>query len=237
MKRTLSLLIVSLSLLALEPKKYTPEIVPTKMSVKEKKARFYALVNPAVQKVHTELMEQFIKVKSYMKHGSNKKMIAKLKKVYRAKTDEELLLALKPHPQSIALAQAAMESSWATSRFFIEAKNLFGMWSVNPNSPRIAASKERAGKRTVWLRKFESVEDSVRAYYKLMGRGKAFKEFRQVRYVTNDPYKIILKLDKYSEIGHEYPKELGDMIRYNKMTKYDVQGSYSNLLRSIIFLH
>ncbi|MEA1983854.1 MAG: glucosaminidase domain-containing protein, partial [Campylobacterota bacterium] len=145
----------------------------------------------------------------------------KLKDIYKVTSDEKLLLALKPHPQSIALAQAAMESAWATSRFFVEAKNIFGMWSSNPNEPRIAANEKRGGSKTIWLRKFTTVEESVREYYKLMGRGKAFREFRKVRYETNDPFKIILKLDKYSEIGDKYAEELGSMIRYNKFKKFD----------------
>jgi Bax protein len=221
MRYIITILAIALSLMASEPKKYTAEIVPKKMSVQEKKARFYALINPAVQKVHSDLMRQYEKIKEDMKTGKNKKEIERLKESYNATTNQELLLALKPHPQSIALAQAAMESAWATSRFFVKAKNIFGMWSVNPNEPRIAAGEKRGGTRTIWLRKFETIEDSVKAYYKLMGRAKTYKAFREVRYVTNDPFKIILKLDKYSEIGKEYPKELGSMIRYNKLTKYD----------------
>jgi len=221
MKYIVAFLLLSVILLAQEPKKYTAEIVPKKMSVQEKKKRFYALVNPAVQKIHAELMEQFKEVQKDLKSGKNKKKIEELKTSYKVKTDKELLLALKPHPQSIALAQGAMESSWATSRFFVKAKNIFGMWSVNPKEPRIAAGEKREGKRTIWLKKFATLEDSVRAYYKTMGRAKTYEAFRLVRYETNDPFKIIQKLDKYSEIGKKYPQELGSMIRYNKLTKYD----------------
>lgn len=204
------------------PKKLKPEIVPPKMTVKWRKVRFYAIVNPAVQKVHQELMQEFETIKKDIEAGINREKIEALKKSYKVKTDEKLLLALKPHPQSIALAQAAMESAWGTSRIFIKSKNLFGMWSVNPEEPRIAASQKRAGNKTIWLRKFESVEESVRAYYKLIAMGKAYKAFRQVRYETNDPFEIILKLDKYSEMGEKYPEELGGVIRYNKLTKYDI---------------
>lgn len=203
--------------------KYTASIVPQKMSVQEKKARFYSLVAPPVEKVHNELMKQFVEVKADLKSNKNRTKIEKLKEVYKVKTDKELLLALKPHPQSIVLAQAAMESSWATSRFFTQAYNIFGMWSSNPNEPRIAAGEKRGGTRTIWLRKFSSVEDSIREYYKLMGRAKAYKKFREVRYETDNVFEIIKKLDNYSEIGEKYVEELGSMIRYNKLTNYDKQ--------------
>lgn len=221
MKPLLLFLTLSLSLLASEAKTYTAEIVPAKMSVHEKKARFIALVEPAVQKVHAKFMKQFIEVQEDLKQKKNPQRITQLKAVYKVKSDEDLLLALKPHPQSIAIAQAAMESAWATSRFFVEAKNIFGMWSSNPKEPRIAAGEKRGGTKTIWLRKFATVEESVDEYYKLMGRGRAFKEFREVRYVTNDPFKIIVKLDKYSEIGDKYAEELGSMIRYNKFQRFD----------------
>ena len=76
-------------------------------------------------------------VKKDLKSGSNAAKIEKLKTIYKVKSDKSLLLALKPHPRSIALAQAAMESAWATSRFFVKANNVFGMWSVNKNEPAL----------------------------------------------------------------------------------------------------
>ena len=55
----------------------------------------------------------------------------------------------------------------------------------------------------------------------MMGRGNAYKDFRDVRYETDDVKKIVKELDHYSEIGEKYTKELASMIRYNKLTKYD----------------
>ena len=213
----------ALSLFGLEtsPKGFTAKEIPANMSVATKKKRFYALLVPAVEKVHTELMIEYLRVKENVLNETNADEISRLKLIYKAKSDEELLYALKPHPQSIVLAQAAMESAWATSRFFREANNVFGMWSSNKNEPRIAAGEKRGGKRTIWLRKFDSIEDSVRAYYKLMARGKAYKEFRKTRYQTADVHEIVKKLDKYSEIGELYGKELSQVIRYNKLIKYD----------------
>lgn len=191
------------------------------MSVAEKKERFYHLLVPAVQKVHDELMRDYHKVQKDSIYNRKDNDFTELKRMYKVKTTQELLIAMKPHPQSIVIAQAAMESAWGTSRFFREAKNVFGMWSKNPKEPRIAAGIKRNGNYTVWLRKFDTVEDSIRAYYMLMGNGKHFKEFRQTRYETDDVFKILKKLDKYSEIGHLYGEELASMIRFNKLQKYD----------------
>ncbi len=200
---------------------YTANDVPKKMSVKTKKERFFYLLAPAVEQVHKELQAEFESVSKDIKESKNIDKITKLKTKYRAKSDEDLLRRLKPHPQSIVLAQAAMESGWATSRFFVKANNVFGMWSSNKNEPRIAAGEKRGGTRTIWLRKFDSIDDSIRAYYRLMAMGRAFGEFRALRVKTDNPHELVKKLDKYSEIGAKYGEELSAVIRYNKLVKYD----------------
>jgi len=96
-----------------------------------------------------------------------------------------------------------------------------GIWSDNKNEPRSAASKKRGGTYTVWLRKFSTVEDSVREYYKTIGRSNAYKEVRKVRYESDDVFEIIKKLDRYSELKEKYTEELASIIRYNKLTRYD----------------
>lgn len=201
--------------------KYSISIVPKKMNVHEKKKRFYSLVLPVVQKVHRELLAQHTKIKLDLASKNNKEEIAALKLLYKVKTDEELLMALFPHPISIALAQAAVESAWATSRFSREANNLFGMWSVQEDEKRVAASKQREGKRTIWLKKFPTLEDSVKGYYLTLSRAKEYKKFRIYRSQSTDVYEIIKGLDKYSELGEEYVKIIAGVIKYNKLTKYD----------------
>ncbi|MBT5935815.1 glucosaminidase domain-containing protein [Sulfurimonas sp.] len=215
-------LLISLNIFALEIKPlYKASVIPKNMTVKVKKERFFALMVSPIQKVHKELLVEFQDVKSSLKLGINQARIEVLKKEYKVTSDKALLKALKPHSPSIVLAQAAMESAWATSRFFRQANNVFGMWSSNKNQPRIAAGEKRGGTKTIWLRKFSSLEESVREYYKVMGRGRAYKNFREYRYDSNDVFIIINGLDKYSEIGKKYIKELGSMIRYNKLMKYD----------------
>lgn len=191
------------------------------ITVEERKERFYTLLVPAIKRVYSELKQQHKNIFWDIFHGRNASEIARLKKIYKVKTDDELLVALKPHQISIAIAQAAMESSWATSRFFTQANNVFGIWSINSKEPRIAALEVRDGDKTIWLKKFSSIEDSVRGYYKLLSRSRAYKEFRKVRYQTNDVYQIIKKLHNYSELDEKYTDELASMINYNNLTKYD----------------
>jgi len=204
----------------LEPK-YTTHSIPKNLSTKKKKERFLYLLVPATQNVHRELMQRYKRVAAEIKEGKNKAEIEALKKEYGATSDEDLLARLKPHPVSIALSQAAMESSWATSRFFNEANNVFGIWSTNAKEKRIAAGEQRGGKVTIWLRKFDTIDDSIRAYYELISKGKAYVKLRKLRLESDDPFVITQGLDKYSEIGQAYIDEINSVIRHNDFTKYD----------------
>jgi Bax protein len=199
---------------------YSASVVPKHMSVQEKKARFFALFVPAVDKAYRELESEYIATKKLIEKNPNDPKIASLMKKYSAKDPQDLLVRMKPHPRSIALAQSAMESAWGTSRFLQEANNVFGVWSFNKDEPRIAAGKKR-GNTTIYVKKYATIEDSIKDYYHVLATGKAFKAFRAEKMKTNDPYKLVKYLDKYSERGAEYGKELASMIRYNKLTKYD----------------
>lgn len=199
----------------------------TKMTVQEKKQRFKELIIPAVNHVYADLMDRYLVVSDKIRNGINDKQINQLKIEYKAKNNQQLLMALKPHPKSIAIAQAAMESSWATSRFFREAYNIFGVWSFNKNEPRISANEKRKDK-TIWVKKYPSIEAAVYDYYRTIGRSVAFEEFRQTRMETNDPYVLVTKLDRYSEKGSIYGQELASIIKYNKFDLYD---KYSTELR------
>jgi Bax protein len=190
------------------------------MTVQEKKARFKAIIIPAVNKVYVDLMTQYKETQSILEKGQTNNKIKKLFIEYKATTNEELLRALKPHPQSIAIAQAAIESSWATSRFFRKANNIFGVWSFDKDEPRIAALKKR-GNKTIWLKKYASVEASIYDYYRTLGRSSAFEAFRKTRMKTKDPFVLVTKLDRYSEKGSVYGEEISSIIKYNKFDNYD----------------
>lgn len=190
------------------------------VDVSAKKQRFLDQMVPVVDHVYLDLKERYDRVEALLEKGHENDFIAGLKHEYKVSSDAELLQALKPHPPSVTLAQAAMESAWGTSRFFSEANNVFGVWSFNANEPRIAAGEQR-GEKTIWVRKYDSLEDSVRDYYRLLGRSRAFEEFRELRMHSSNPYALVKKLHRYSEKKHAYGEELSAVIRYNQFTRFD----------------
>lgn len=124
------------------------------------------------------------------------------------------------HPISITLAQAAIESGWGTSRFYKVANNIFGVWAYDKNTKRVAAKEKRNGK-TIWLRKYSSLEESVSGYYLNIQKSSAYKKFRELNKTDASVYELVKELRLYSEKRDIYSKELAQIIKYNQFTKYD----------------
>lgn len=179
------------------------------------------MVEP-LNEVHDSLQKQFHETRNLILVDEDSMSLDALKKKYKVKTNQELLVAIKPHPQSIALAQGALESAWGTSRFFKEANNIFGVWSFSKKDKRIAASSKR-GKKTIWLKKYDTIKEAIEDYYLTTSRSKAFKAFKKLNYEkeNQNPYLLVTKLDKYSEKGALYGKELSSVISFNNLTRFD----------------
>lgn len=83
--------------------------------------------------------------------------------------------------------------------------------------------KKRDDNTTIWIKKYDTLEDSVRGYYITLAKGKQYKKIRELNYTNNNVYEIIQGLDRYSERREAYVDEIKNIIRYNKLTKYDVK--------------
>lgn len=139
---------------------------------------------------------------------------------YRANSIEQLITRMHTHPTSIVLGQAAIESGWGRSRFFKEANNVFGVWSMNPNEDRIPAKIQRTD-RQVYLKSYPDISASIKDYFLTIGKVNAYKSFRQARLRSKDYKALIPYLDKYSERGEDYVDDLARMIRFNDFERYD----------------
>jgi len=201
-------------------KDYQPGIVPEHMGVAEKKRRFRCLVEIDIEVVFSELSAQYRVVLNAVNQNSDNSELKRWRLKYGVETNQELLIAIKPHPRSIAIAQAAIESAWGTSRIFTEANNVFGIRPFNKNDPRIAAIRKR-GDKTVWLRKYASIRESIADYYLVLGRASAYQEFRNLKMETEDPHQLVTRLSGYSERKTGYVRELSSIIRYNNFHELD----------------
>lgn len=204
-------------------KKEVPKIPKKKViPVSIKKQNFKNILVPIVTEVYNQLQQQYKKVKEDIAYNRNHDFIESLKIFYGVDNNEDLLLALKPHPISITLAQSAVESAWLTSRFTKVANNIFGVWSFRENEPRVAANDTR-GDKVIYLRKYKNFKSAIFDYYKNLAKNGAYKEFREQRMVTNDPYVLVDYLTAYSEKREKYTKLLKRIIKRNNFDLYDTK--------------
>jgi len=143
-----------------------------------------------------------------------------LKARYNAKDIHDLIIRIGTLPSSIVLAQAAVESGWGTSRFFLKANNLFGVWSFNSNESRIMARQTREHKR-IYLRSYPDVAQSIIDYFEILARSRSYKSLRIARLNTADVYELLPHLRNYSERRIRYTKQLKTIIVKNHLTVYD----------------
>lgn len=139
---------------------------------------------------------------------------------FRAKSYDNLLVRLKTHPTSLVLAQAVTESGWGRSRFALEGNNLFGIWSTSTDKNSIKSLYCRDDK-SVYLKRYNNLAESIDHYFLTLGRHNAYKRFRLKRNDEVDVFELIETLSKYSESGDEYTLLLKKVILWNDLQKYD----------------
>lgn len=143
-----------------------------------------------------------------------------IKRRYKASNLDNLLMRMETIPNSIVIAQAALESGWGQSRFFLKGNNIFGMWSYNKDEPRIKAGLAREDK-TIHVRAYADLSQSIRDYFETLGTARAYKGLRKALQKTQDPFELIPHLKYYSESRAEYVERLRKMITINNLTQYD----------------
>ena len=127
-------------------------------------------------------------------------------------------------PISLAIAQAAKETGWGTSRFAIEGNALFGQWTWSGDGIKPAAVDKDAKHKVA---RFKVLKASVKAYQRNLNTHPSYKKFRKERAIQRDNYgklnslELVKYLDKYAETGIEYTKILSKIIKQNSLTDFD----------------
>jgi len=127
-------------------------------------------------------------------------------------------------PVSIAIAQAANESGWGTSRFALEGNALFGQWTW---SKKGITPKNKDPDQSHKILQFQILKASVRAYKNNLNTHNAYKEFREVRAQLRQEDKQIIGLDltkyikNYAAIGEKYVTIIEGIIEHNSLTDFD----------------
>jgi uncharacterized FlgJ-related protein len=211
-----------------------------RIPVKTKKAIFFQLTLPLILRSNelilhnrerlTELRAAFPEITA-----EDRQWLQKMAKRYRlsksaeepidAKTLETLVLRMNIVPPSLALAQAAEESGWGTSRFAILGNSLFGQWDFSGNG--MVPEQQRKELGNYGLKRFDTPLDAVRGYMLNLNTHAAYKKLRLKRAeleAADRPitgHALAETLDKYSERGMDYVDSLHKMMNYNQLAHAD----------------
>ena len=169
------------------------------------------LINLSKKKFTTDLEKQWIRQKLLE---------------YKVKKGdlEELLIRIDIIPTSIALAQAAKESGWGTSRFALEGNAIFGQWTWSGQG---IAPLDRESDKNHKILKFPILRASVKAYHNNLNTHKSYSKFRQKRSFLREKNKKVAGLEltetlnNYAQTGTEYTKKLNQIIKQNRLTDFE----------------
>jgi len=194
------------------------------------KQSFIKLVLPLILAANDELLQRREAVEASVQANDRNKL-DQWAVLYRIDSEnfddfelaERLLRRVDTIPVALALAQAAVESGWGTSRFAQQGNALFGQWAWTESAGMrpLAASNERAV-----VRSFGSLLESVRAYMHNLNTHQNYKRFRDARYRLKPQTEAVkasrlaIYLDSYAEIGQAYVKKLLAVMSSNNFDQY-----------------
>ena len=214
------------------------------VDVNEKKRQFLdymqSFIDAENQKIRT-LRSNLFEIRENMGRGTlsvkETAEIANLSETYRIDHADltiedmiaELLLRVDLIPVSMALAQAANESAWGTSRFTIEGNNVFGQWCYEKGCGIVPSRRISGAKHEV--RYFDTVEKSVESYFLNINSHDSYAYLRDLRFKMRerglklDPMSLSIGLGRYSQRGAGYVDEIQKIIIQNDLRERDVPSS------------
>jgi len=207
-----------------------PKDIKTLGDTNKKRELFIKIVLPLILKENEKITEDRKKLFKILGKNFNtageRVWLKRRFKEYKIEDKDlsKLKMRMDIVPVSIAIAQAANESGWGTSRFALEGNALFGQWTW---SKKGISPKNQDPNKTHKVLQFQILKASVRAYKNNLNTHNAYREFREVRAQIREEGKPIIGLDltkylkAYAAIGEKYVAILDDIIEKNSLTDFD----------------
>jgi uncharacterized FlgJ-related protein len=222
------------------------------LSVKDKKKLFFRVIAPIVLRINELILEDRVRAQELNERlaqdlnltPEDQTWLTELAVKYRVlkSTSErldsnafaELLMRVDVVPPSLALAQAADESGWGTSRFAEQGNALFGQWAwgkgLKPTEQRISQFGDQ---------RIAAFDTTAQAAYALnLNTERAYGDLR-LRRADLQRQKLRISgtvlaetLLNYSERGQAYVDDLKALIRKNGL-----DGTDDAYLRHMAVIH
>ena len=207
-----------------------PKDLKTLGDTKTKRELFIKIVLPLILHENEKIVEDRKKLFKILAKNFNspgeKVWLKRRFKEYKIEDRDlsKLKMRMDIIPVSIAIAQAANESGWGTSRFALEGNALFGQWTW---SKKGISPKNKDPNQTHKILQFQILKASVRAYKNNLNTHNAYQKFREARAKIRQEGNTINGLDltkylkNYAAIGEKYVAILDDIIKRNSLTDFD----------------
>ena len=205
-----------------------------KIPIAKRKSDFISRIFLTIREVNEEILakrEKIFIIEKRLKTNSltvlDADSLKRLFREYNVKNNNitELKNRVDIIPISLAIAQAAIESGWGTSRFALQGNAFFGQKIIGSNVNGIKPIKNQ--NPYIKVRTFNTLKDSVNAYAKNLNTHKAYQTFRQARKEKRslsqalEGSNLVTTLRKYSELGEEYTEQVQSIIEKNNLEKFD----------------
>ena len=199
-------------------------------SSNKRKDLFIKIILPLVIKENNKIRSDRLKLFSILnksKNTTNEKnwLISKFKQYGVINKDlSTLKVRMDEVPVSMAIAQAAKETGWGTSRFAQEGNALFGQWTWSGEGIKPAGADDDSTHKVM---RFKVLQASVKAYQRNLNTHSSYKDFRSARAELRDESQkldsmmLSEHLNKYAETGKEYVKIIQKIIKQNNLEDFD----------------
>ncbi len=168
---------------------------------------------------HVEYIEERINQRKSIS-GIDSLFLASMKVKYETDSLVELRKRIYPHPVSLALTQAILESGWGTSNIFRNGNNLFGIMSFSSEDSR-SVIQYTEGDEEQYLRTYNTMNESVEHYFLLVSTVSSYKRFRQKRWEGRASNQLLRYLSRYHDRSQQYAGMAQSIIATNNLKKYD----------------
>ena len=161
--------------------------------------------------------------KKYNVKGFKKINFSNLKTSNLDLIKKELLTKINKIPMALILAQSIIESGWGSSRFAQQGNALFGEWTWKTN---VGIKPKGNLEANFAVKKFKNLSESLVSYILNLNSHPAYSEmrkFRALKYKTGKKivgYDTANFLNKYAEIGFDYVKKIENMIKSNRLYRF-----------------
>ena len=197
---------------------------------KKRKEFFIQIILPLIVKENSNIRIDRKTLFSIINKSNNsvaeKQWLEKKYKQYGVKSGDlsSLKIRMDEIPVSLAIAQAAKETGWGTSRFAQEGNALFGQWTWSGEGLKPKDAEAGKGHKVM---KFNVLQASVRAYQRNLNTHRTYRDFRKARAELRDLNKPLDSLElskylnKYAETGNQYVEVLQKIIKQNNLKDFD----------------